>query len=270
MELNNVSNSAASASALQERNRQTLENIQQLQENEQSLYKRLEDNTLSADEQKQIVMKINEISQMRLNLYATIKDVYEDYGTNMEDAISLSKQQLMAIKIVEKELNKAKVRMNALNVEKNNALRMVEINTYYGKQYNAQAQMMKTIALGCVPIILVSIIYRTGLISDKIFGFLLSLLLVILAFLVGRQWLDMRNRDEMNYDEYDWYFNPSTAPSSSSSARTNEDEVWKANETTGATCMGAACCYEGSKFDENLNVCIADTDGVVDADVDAN
>ncbi len=258
----NTKETDAAFNSLQERNSQTLANIQSLQESEQELYQKLDDNTLSTEQRTRIIMKINEISQMRLNLYETLKDIYENYGTNVTNAATLSKQQLMAAKIVEKQLNESKVRMNILDTEKNNALRMVEINTYYGKQYNAQARIMKTIAIGCIPIAIASLLANKGIVSEKIYAFIVAIILVVLMLMVGRQWIDMRNRDDMNYDEYDWYFNASTAPTSTaatgaggSSSETSEDEVWASEPA--ATCTGAACCYEGSRFDEELNVCVA-------------
>ena len=250
--------SESTMQTFEERNAQTLANIQSLQGAEHELYSNLESNSVSTDEKMRIMAKINEIAQMRLSLYETLKDIYNNYGTNMTNASALTKQQLLALKIVENELNEAKMRMNALDAEKNNTLRMVEINTYYGKQYNAQATIMRTIAIGCVPILLLSILANKGILSVKIYGFLMAIVLVILILMVGRQWLDMRNRDDMNYDEYDLYFNSSTAPKSSETMDENsadDDEVWETEPI--ATCSGAACCYEGSKFDENLNVCVA-------------
>ena len=253
----NTKETDAAFNSLQERNSQTLANIQSLQESEQELYQKLDDNTISTEQRTRIVMKINEISQMRLNLYETLKDIYENYGTNRTNAATLSKQQLMAAKIVEQQLNDSKVRMNALDTEKNNALRMVEINTYYGKQYNAQARIMKTVAIGCIPIAIVSLLANKGIVSEKIYAFIMAIILVILMLMVWRQYMDMRNRDDMNYDEYDWYFNASTAPTSTAATdgSSSEDEVWESEPA--ATCMGAACCYEGSKLDGELNGCVA-------------
>ena len=51
--------------------------------------------------------------------------------------------------IIENELNNAKKTLGALEEEKINSLRMVEINKYYGKRYGAQADLMKTTTLFC-------------------------------------------------------------------------------------------------------------------------
>ena len=39
----------------------------------------------------------------------------------------------------------------------NNKLKLVEINTYYGKSYNAHVDVMKTIVFTCLPILILAI-----------------------------------------------------------------------------------------------------------------
>lgn len=235
--------------AFSERTAQTLANIQSLQKTEHELFIGLEKNELSNAERARIMEKINEIAQLRLNLYATLKDINSAYGINLTNSAALNKQQLFALDVVERQLNEAKARMNALETERNNTLRMVEINTYYGKQYGAQAQLMRTIALGCIPILLFSVLYSKDILSGKIYGLCVTIVLVILIFMVGKQWLDMRNRSDMNYDEYNWYFNPETAPSSTSGGTSGgeTEDVWAETPTVG--CTGEACCFEGTKWD---------------------
>ena len=67
-----MSNSNSDFSSMQDRNQQTLADIANLQQIEQELYSSLEKNattnTLTQEEKDQIISKINEISQMRINL----------------------------------------------------------------------------------------------------------------------------------------------------------------------------------------------------------
>ena len=58
-------------------------------------------------------------------------------------------------------------------------------------------------------------------------------------------------RDNMNYQEYDWYFDPNAAPSGSSSS----DDPWISGVDLG-TCIGNACCSEGLVYDSALNQCV--------------
>ena len=60
---------------LHQGNKQTLDYIAQLQTQEQQLYDSLSDNTLTPEQKQQNIKKINEIAQMRLNLYRTIKNL---------------------------------------------------------------------------------------------------------------------------------------------------------------------------------------------------
>ena len=64
-------------STMEERNEQTLSDIKNLQQIEQELYNSLEtsanNNSLTEDQKTQMINKINQISQMRINLYANLK-----------------------------------------------------------------------------------------------------------------------------------------------------------------------------------------------------
>jgi len=64
-------------SIMNDSNTQTMANINTLQQSEMELFVNLEkgvaDESISVDQQKAIVQKINEISQMRVNLYKNLK-----------------------------------------------------------------------------------------------------------------------------------------------------------------------------------------------------
>jgi hypothetical protein len=55
----------------------------------------------------------------------------------------------------------------------------------------------------------------------------------------------------MNYQEYDWYFDASTAPTGSSSG----DDPWASLGSVGA-CIGQACCSAGQLYDETIDQCV--------------
>ena len=61
---------------LQERNEQVLNNISQLQKQEKDLYNSLDDVSLSSEQKRIIMDRINQISQIRMNLYSTLKDMF--------------------------------------------------------------------------------------------------------------------------------------------------------------------------------------------------
>ena len=107
---NNSSNdySNNSSNDFLERNEQVLNDISMLQKEEKNLYAKLDDVSLTPDQKKLIVDKINEISQMRLNMYSNMNDMYSYYQKNVEASRTTMGQEVAAIDIIENELNEAK------------------------------------------------------------------------------------------------------------------------------------------------------------------
>ena len=165
--------------SLQEKNQQVLNNISQLQTQEKKLYDSLDNAALSSDEKQQIINKINEISQMRINMYSNMKDMYSFYQKNVAASNSLIGQDIAAIDILETELNNSKQRLNLIQDEKNNKLRLVEINTYYGKQYNAHSKLMKIIIFTCIPVIILSVLANKGILPQNLYAFLTGIIIII-------------------------------------------------------------------------------------------
>ena len=144
---------------VQENNEQILNDIQSLQQMEQQLFSNLESNpNLSPTQQQEIVEKMNQLSNMRISLYQTLSGVNSYFGNALNTTVGTLKEQEVAIDIVENELNKAKTRLQLLEQEKNNKIRLVEINTYFGDKYAEHTQLMKIIIYMLVPIIILVIL----------------------------------------------------------------------------------------------------------------
>jgi hypothetical protein len=59
-------------------------------------------------------------------------------------------------------------------------------------------------------------------------------------------------RYNMNYQEYDFYFEPKKAPKTSGSSN---NDPWLSLKTPGS-CVGQYCCSDGQTYDVELNQCI--------------
>jgi hypothetical protein len=245
-------------SSMEEKSEQTLADIRNLQQIERELYNNLETNTignkLTNEEKDQIIQKIAEISQMRVNLYANLKETYSFFQKNVASSRTTLAEQMMAIDIVENELKESKRKLQLLEDEKYNKLRLVEINTYYGKQYNAHTGLMKTIVIICIPVLILSILKNVEILPSNIASLIIALIIIIGLIYIGRQLIDMSNRDNMNYDEYDWYFNKSDAPSDGTPSNTTDP--WA---TPSLVCVGEQCCNDTSTYNAEQNLCIPNT-----------
>jgi PAN domain len=237
--------------SLQERNQQALTDIAQLQTTEKQLYDSLDNVNLTTEQKQQIIARINDISQMRLNIYANLKDMYSYYQENVSSSRNTLGEQMVAVDIIENELNEAKRRLNLIQDQKYNKLRMVEINTYYGKRYNAHKNVMKTIAIVCVPIIILGVLSNNGILPPRISALLIGIVVLVGVVLVGSQLIDMSNRDSMNWDEYNWYFDKSKAPSD-----TTQGTATNPWASASVVCVGSQCCSQQEIYDSTKNMCV--------------
>jgi len=229
--------------------------IKSLQTTEMKLYDSLESRSLNTDQQMQIIDRINQISEMRIKLYGFLKNMYSYYQEDVSDSRNTMNQQMVSVDLIENELNDSKRRLNLLEAQKNNKIRLVEINTYYGKQYDSHKQIMKIVAIICIPVLILSVLANKGIIPPRLNTLMIGIIIIIGLFIIGAKIIDLSNRDNMNFDEYDWYFDKNNAPTTSTEEDTNtsESDPWA---TPTYTCSGAECCYDNSTYDETQNKCI--------------
>jgi disulfide bond formation protein DsbB len=241
---------------VQENTTQILNDIQSLQTIEQQLFSSLEENTgLTTQQQQQIIEKINNISKMRINLYETLNGVNSFFQNALANSKGTLTEQTAAIDIVEQELNISKKRLKVLEEEKNNKIRLVEINDYYGQKYAEHSDLMKIIVIMLIPILILAILFNKGLIPVKIYYILIGIIALIGGVFIWKTMFSIMLRDPMNYQEYNWYFDPSDAPTTTTTTTT---DPWASTTSTSTygTCVGDACCSDGLVYDSALNQCI--------------
>jgi SMC interacting uncharacterized protein involved in chromosome segregation len=147
-----------------------LGDIQHLQQMEQELFNKIEnDPSLTPQQQSEIIDQINKLSTMRSNLYSTLSEINNFYENAMGSSTGTLQQQTAAINIVETELNRSKQRLDALKMDRNNKIRLVEINTYYGEKYAEHSSLMRVIIFTLIPIIILTIIFNQGFLPSRIY-----------------------------------------------------------------------------------------------------
>jgi hypothetical protein len=238
---------------ISQNNEKILTDIQMLQQIEQQLFNNLETNTsLTPQQQQEIVEKMNQISNMRINLYQTLSGVNNFFENALSSSIGTLREQSVAIGIVENELNQAKKRLEALEQEKNNKIRLVEINDYYGDRYSEHSKLMKIIIFTLVPVIILAILNNKDILPNVIYYVLLIIVCLIGGYFFWITYFSIISRDNMNYQEYDWGFDPATATTGTT---TQASDPWLSNGNLG-TCIGQECCSNGQKWDASINQCV--------------
>ena len=194
---------------------------------------------------------------MRINLYQTLSGINQFYENSLSSSVSTLKEQTLAIGIVESELNRAKKRLELLQSEKNNKIRLVEINSYYGDKYAEHSKLMKIIIYTLVPIMIISLLYNKNMLPDIVYKFLIIVISIIGGAYFWRRYASIITRDNMNYQEYNWNFDPNTVETGSTT--TTSSDPWASLENSFGTCVGQSCCSSGQVYDSSTNKCLIPT-----------
>ena len=233
-------------------NQDILSSIQNLQNMEQDFLNNLESTpNLSQVQKDAILNKINQLSSMRVTLYKTLNDMNGFYENALNTTNETLTEQTAAVDIIENELNQTKSRLEALKDEKNNKIRLIEINRYYGERYEEHSNAMKIIIFMLIPIIILAILNNKGILTNQIYYILVGIIAVIGAYFLWNRMFSIWNRNNMEYQQYDWRFNPDSAPKPGDRL----DDPWLSGIS--GTCIGQRCCSEGLNWDSSLAQCIA-------------
>lgn len=238
-----------------------LENIKRLQSMESELYGELQSKTAAnADvkEQEAIVDKINRLSQIRTSMFKDLTYIYGNVQSRLANKREDVVDKLTVAGIIEKELDNTKQNLNSLKSERNNKLRMVEINTYYEKQYNAHTEVMIIILQTFVPILGLAILRQKNIVPRYVLNTIIVLIAAIGTAILAMKIFDLSRRNNMDYDKYDW-------PSMTSNGTLKEytaipkpmGDDYTLPELGG--CIGVNCCAEGTYYDTSINQCLVNS-----------
>jgi hypothetical protein len=275
--------SQAALDTSNDRTRQSIINLENLQKMEKDLYAQLEAlnaRDASYEEQKKVMDKVNEVADMRISMFRGLKDMY----TQTQESVSQTRvdlvDQLTVLGVVNAELDNARGHLRELEEARTGKVRMAEINTYYGKRYRAHADIMKLLVIVCLPIMVIVVLQKKGIISSKIATPLLGIAVAIAVILVGSRAWDLWWRNNMNYDEYDWAWDPDAndpsviqydiqAMKESDVGRTIAQGVERAAEAIGDEfefCVGGRCCGRGTHFDHKKGTCRSNDEDRISSD----
>lgn len=180
--------------------------IQELQDIENGMHNNLANSETTENEKKQIIERINQLSNQRTALFNELKNMYSRAQTNLqEDRVDLA-DKLTMVNMVEGELNRTKTNYNALRDDKENKLRLVQIGSSESARYQAHIQIMKVVSFCILLIIAVSMIGKYGLLSSAIISTLIILILVFMGLYTSFKVVDIYRRNNMDFTKYDIEF----------------------------------------------------------------
>jgi hypothetical protein len=152
-----------------------------------------------------------------------------------------------ALRTAENERDKALRAYNNMLSERDSKARIVEINTYYSKQYDAYTNIFKIVFFACIPLVLLGMLNKEGLIDSGSY-FRFSMLVIVIGFLMTAYRInDMYWRNNLNYDNYDWlYDTPVKDQGTWEYKKRKEASEGILLGDGSSTCQGSSCCYDGT------------------------
>ena len=227
-----------------------LEQISHLQDLENKKYDEL--NILLASnptpdniaQQKILINDITQLSTMRSDLFNTLL-MQTQNNLKVNTAMNANVQDKHTIvTLKENDLKARRDAMAAVNQKNENALKMVDINVYYKKQYEARVKIMKYIVIICFLVIFFVVLMNLGWLPQEMVTVLVVIIIFGGAMYVGSLVYDMYQRSNINYDEYSWGFDSQKMASTISNQPKH-----KKRESTDRTCNNDNDDSMSSKLD---------------------
>lgn len=205
---------------------------------------------------------MTELQNIQNELQAYQKDVDQYYSTIPNAISSVENVSNTAIKTVNENKEIVDDYNDMIEGQKEetiNKIRMVEINNYYSKKYNAQSEIMKIIIFISVLILILWYIDSSQLtpFPSAIFTTLISVILAVGIIVISFKVYYLLMRNNIDFDQMDFYFKNTNMPKieidatglGATGAYTSDSGY------SGNNCYNDECCPIGFAFNSGLGRC---------------
>ena len=243
-----------SCDRLSESQAQLNANVQQLKTENENLYLKYAAASGNTTEQSNIKTQMNKNVALWTSLLQSAGTLAQVQTTCVANQTSKAETVTILGKLMEQQLKDAQDQLAELETSRADKERMIELNTYYGKRFMAQAGVMKIFIYMCIPVLILAILANMGFVPNYIAGFMIIASIVVGIVYMYSAVSDINRRDKMNFDEYTWEFDPSRV---GSVINPNLNSSGGANASNFLGCYEGACCNPPSTiWDPNSKTCI--------------
>ena len=139
------------------------------------------------------------------------------------------------------------------NTEYINQRRVTQFNVYQEKKYGSYLDVLQYFTIYCVILLILAILRKRMILSYGFVNLLTMILVVVGGAHLYLKIANINNRNNMNFDEFDWSFNPDNQ----SDPNTLDTNLHEESVRGGATCVEEACCdTEVTEWCESTGLCI--------------
>lgn len=237
------------------RQRDIMTRLTELQNMELDMYKQLEATISKGGTQAErdlLFTRIQTMSDTRMDMYRDLKDNYGIIRQSVGQTRGNLVNQLSLIDIVQQQLDSLRKQAGDLSTMKTGKERMIEINTYYGKKFMAQKELMQIVILTCVPLLILALLAKFGTIATNISVLLGTVVIIIGLYFAVMKFIDINRRSKQIFDEYDWGGAPPTQDGDLVTDTSADSNMSGFNL---GSCIGQACCSPGMVYNSELHKC---------------
>ena len=217
--------------------------------------------TLTEQNRDDIIDAINEEAEKRKGFYQLIKVARAGQQENESVADAAARQQIELSKYLESNLDAVKAALNAATEEKQKKMKMVEINTYYGKQYQGYGRVARGVTV-IAGILFVLYLVKSMYGFDKIIEPSMTLVQWIGGIYMIWTLYDVASRRNDNYDHYIFPMAPRTDTDLNAANAALEKPVFDISGIDiPGLCAGSYCCGPGTTWSDKKG-CVTNTNVV--------
>ena len=213
---------------------------------------------VTLNERTRIMNRMKDNETLRTSLLQSLGVVT---GTNAQQAtnqVTAAKDLTFALLVAEHELKTQGEQLDAVQQSHDGKKRMIELNTYYGKRFMAQADVMKIFIYLCIPVLIIAYLANAGLFPNYIAGFMIIAIVVIGVVYIYAAVHDINRRDKMNFDEYTWEFDPSRV---GTIVNPNYGATGSGANGNMVGCFNGRCCGTNTQWDATSGTCVQNAQG---------
>jgi uncharacterized membrane protein (DUF485 family) len=229
----------------EQKNMSIVTSINQIDAQISELYRNLEALSVQSNpdisKQTKILGQISELQQLKSNLYNNLNDSYSNIQLAVAESRNALVNETAMSNVIKHELSNVTTSLNTLKNNRADNLRLAEINNYYSSKYSTQTTVMKTIVYFCIPIL---ILMRKEILPQNIALSIISIVIGIALVIIILQVIDIRQRSNMVFDEYNWNFDPNSV--SVNRISNDADQPPTPSMESSLTCIGQECCPPGN------------------------
>lgn len=158
--------------------------------------------------------RLTDANDLVTSLYSQAGNVNTSFSNDITAANQLIANANTVNTMITSETQLSNQRLQNINDERNNKLRLAQINTYYSKKYDAQSEIMKIIIMSCVIILILWYLKTSELLPlpDIFFTILISLMIAISSIIIFYKVYYISIRDDNDFDQYNFEIKQSNLP----------------------------------------------------------